>query len=118
MPIQDVEILRAACCIAAMDGEICSLELKVLAKLRERAGVGQVSFDQMIKAATNDPAYYERQFRYASGEPTRTIELLFEIARVDGSVSLEEKVMIRHFAQKLGLDESAYEALEAKHAGG
>ena len=115
MPTSDVELLRAACCIAAMDGEICERESRVLDKLREQAGVGGASFDQMKKSAMEDPDYYKRQFRYAAGEPERTIALLFKLAMVDGELELEERAMIRHFAEKLGVDDGTYTKLEAKY---
>lgn len=118
MPTSDVELLSAACCIAAMDGEICQRESRALARLKEAAGVGEASFNAMIDSAANDRSFYERQFRYAAGDPARTIALLFKVAAIDGAVSMEERVMIRHFADKMKLPEADFERLEAKYTGG
>ncbi|MEM1166500.1 MAG: TerB family tellurite resistance protein [Planctomycetota bacterium] len=115
MPTSDVELLSAACCIAAMDGEICDRESKALAKLKERAGVGEASFNAMVDSASNDQTFYERQFRYCTSEPERAVKLLFKVAALDGTVSMEERVMIRHFADKMNMPEAEFERIEAKY---
>ena len=99
-----------------MDETICERESKALRKLKERAGVGEASYQAMLDAAQHDPSYYERQFRFAAKDPAKTIELLFKLAKVDGDVSMEERAMIGHFAEKLELDESAFDVIADKYA--
>lgn len=115
MPIDDVELLRAACCIAAMDREVSDRESKALATLRERAGVGQASFDAMLDAAQNEPDFFEKQFRYVSTDPERTITMLFKVAAVDGEVAMEEQVILDYFARKIGVSDETFRQLRAKY---
>ena len=39
-PMQEVEVLRAACCVAGIDGEVTENELVMINELAAKAGVG------------------------------------------------------------------------------
>lgn len=112
MSINEVEILRAACCIAALDREVCEKEKVVLEQLRQRIGVGRVSFEAMLDRARNDPNYYQEQFKLAMVDPDLAMKTLFQLAVANHRITLEERVILQHFAeQKLGMERGRFEQL-------
>ncbi len=111
MVMADVAILRAACCVAGLDDEICGREHPLLLKLAEKAGVGSASLNAMIDMAKNDENYYKDQFRVYSSEPEKTIRMLLVVAASDGTIEQSERVIIGHFAEKLGMSSERYKEL-------
>lgn len=108
-----VEVLRAACCIAGLDKQVCEREGKILQKLAAEVGVGKASLAAMIERAEKDPNFYQEQFRIARGDPDRAIKTLLVLAASDHAITLEERVILQHFAQKLGIDEARFDKLMA-----
>lgn len=104
MSIDDVEILRAACCVAAVGGEISPREMLLLRELVESAGVGEASFYAMIDRATSDPGFFKEQLSRLTGDAETAIRKLARLAAVDGGVSPGELKMLRHFAAKIGME--------------
>jgi len=113
-PMADVEILRAACCVAGLDGRVCERERALLHRLAKKAGVGAASLDAMIDTAVEDKAFYEKQFRVVQADAERTIKTLLAVAISDGDLALEERVIIQKFADVLGMDRDRYDALLLK----
>jgi tellurite resistance protein len=113
MSMIEVEVLRAACCIAGLDKQIDDNELKLLRKLAHRVGVGEVSLDAMIRRAREDQNFYQEQFRYLHADPQQAMTTLFGLAVADGQLTLEERVILRHFAERLELSEAQFEKLLA-----
>lgn len=113
MSMIEVEVLRAACCIAGLDKEIHENELKLLRKLAFGVGVGEVSLNAMIRRAREDQNFYQEQFEYLHADPEQAMTTLFGLAVADGQLTLEERVILRHFAERLKLDEAQFEKLLA-----
>lgn len=111
MGYNEVEILRAACCIAAMDEEVCERERPILEKLRERLGVGQVSFQAMLDRAHSDHNFYEEQFKIARVDPDHAIKTLLLLAAADHQITLNERVVLQHFAEKLGMPQDRFDQI-------
>lgn len=109
--MKNVTILRAACCVAGLDAEICEKERPMLEKLAEYAGVGKASLQAMIDRARTDPNYYQDQFRLFATDPEATITTLFVVACADGKLASAERIILHHFAEKLGLPEAKFEAI-------
>ncbi|MEM8834225.1 MAG: hypothetical protein AAGD00_00260 [Planctomycetota bacterium] len=103
MSMEQVEVLRAAVCLAAKDERISEREGQILQKLREAAGVGEASFRAMVDMAREDPDYHERQLRFILGDPSRTWRVLLHVANADGQITQEEHDTLRIFAEKLGV---------------
>ncbi len=115
----EVELLRAACCIAGLDGDVCDEENSLLARLAEKIGVGPVSLAAMIERAETDPAFYEEQFQLVQKDPDEAMKILFAVAVADGVLLQTERVILHHFADKLGMPEERFEQLlrsAEKHA--
>ena len=108
LPLARVEILRAACCIAAIDNRVCARERSKLALLAEHAGVGTVSLNAMIARAESDPDFYQDQFSVLKTDPEATITALFTVACADGQIPSEQRIILRHFGDVLGLDEKRF----------
>ena len=104
--MRDVEVLRAACCIAGADGEIESDEAGYLQQLAQKAGVGAASLSAMMELAANDSNFRQQQFRVLKSDPVATMELLFSIALADGEVTSDEGELLRLFAARLELGEN------------
>jgi len=114
MTMADVDMLRAACCIAGLDKEIHDKERAMLKKLAKEVGVGEVSLNAMIDRAANDSDFYQEQFRILKAEPEKTMRRLFAVAVSDGQVTMEERVILRFFADRLKVDEAQFEKFLAQ----
>lgn len=106
--LDKVEVLRAACCIAGLDGTIGEAEMPLLQKLASEAGVGAASFKAMRDRATSDPKYYEQQFRFLRNAPDETMKTLLRVAVADGDLHPNERVVLQAFASKLGVSDERY----------
>ena len=120
MPMSAVEILRAACCVAGLDREINEREMKMLRDLAEHAGVGQVSLSAMIDRAKTDADFYKDQFRIVRTNAENTMRVLVGVAIADHVLAQEERVILAHFAERLGMTPERFdkylEAAEKKLA--
>ena len=67
--LSDMEILKAACCVAGLDGQVCEKELPILKQLAERVGVGKASLEAMMDRAVSDRGFYEEQLSFLSSSP-------------------------------------------------
>jgi tellurite resistance protein len=99
---EDVELLKATIAVAVADGELRRSELGVVEGLARRAGVGQASFDAMLKAAQSD-ATFAQNIVLAPARARQAIVLLVAQARIDGRISPEERRVIVRIAMCLGI---------------
>jgi len=121
MIMNDVERLRAACCIAGIDGEVTDAERAMIDRLAEKAGVGSASLEAMIERACKDKSFCKEQFDVYSSDAEHTIESLWMVAAADGRVGDRESQVLRYFAQKLEISDERYDEivqrLESKQQG-
>lgn len=110
----DVELLRAACCIAGLDGEIHKREMAALDKLADRAGVGSASLHAMIDMAKTDPDFYKKQLGFVQKDPERSLQILARVAELDGEAALAERVILYHFAKTMGISDERAEEIVPK----
>ena len=103
--MEQVAVLRAACCIAAADGEISPGERGALEKLAMKAGVGRASREAMIEQALTSPDFLKSQFQVLVKDPERAIKVLLIVASIDGSIGEAEQLLIRTFGDRLSIDE-------------
>ena len=111
MVMDDVEILRAACCIAGLDEHVCEKERPALQRLAERAGVGEASLNAMIDRARTDHNFYEQQFDIVKTDPDSTMKKLLQVAAADNDISQAERIVLAHFAQQLGMTAQSFDQL-------
>lgn len=109
--MKKVELLRAACCIAGLDKDIDPRERDLLEKLADYAGVGGASLAAMINRAVEDPNFYEEQFQAIKADPDQTIKAMFAVAVADEVLTRDERIVIYHLAQKLGMTSERYNQL-------
>ena len=110
-----VDVLRAACCVAGLDGEISEEEERLLRRLKDSAGVGEASFNAMCEMATDEREnYYERQLDFLSTEPEKIVRMLLQIARADEKVTRNERVVVQHLAEKIGVDSERFEEIASE----
>ncbi len=109
--MKDLELLRAACCVAGLDGEVGEDERAAIEILQERAGVGAASLAAMLDIARTDSEFYEEQFELLLSDPEHAIKTLWKVAAIDGRVSTDEAVILRYFGHKLGLDDARVEEI-------
>jgi tellurite resistance protein len=114
MASKEVEVLRAACCIAGLDRKITPGELKVLRALADRIGVGEMSLNAMIERATSDPDYFQEMFTVLKHAPEETMKTMVLVAMADGVLVEEERVVLQHFSSLLELDQARFDALLAE----
>ena len=93
MSMQDVEVLRAACCIPGADGEVRDVEADYLCRLASKLGVGQASLDAMTDVARSDQEFFEQQFQILKEQPLDSMKVLIRLALADGAISREEGKM-------------------------
>lgn len=111
MPMSDVEILRAACCVAGIDGVITDAEKRLLDKLADKAGVGSASLQAMMNRAKSDPQFVREQFSILRAEPKTAMSAILGVAVADGMLSDAERAVVVKLAEKLGFNESDREKL-------
>ncbi len=110
-PMQKVDVLRAACCVAGIDGQPKDAELSVINKLAGEVGVGRASLDAMIQRGATDPEFHQEQFRVLKADPQQSMAALLEVAMADGEISTNEASVLRALAGKLAVPENVFEQL-------
>ncbi len=108
--MRQVDILRAACCVAGVDGHSSDAEQRILKRLAAEAGVGAASLSAMIERAETDKRFYAEQFRVLTFDPKETMQLLFRVALADGDLAKEEAVVLKRLAQRLELPPAQFDA--------
>jgi tellurite resistance protein len=106
-----VEVLRAACCVAGADGETTPAERVLLDKLAKQTGVGLASLEAMIDRACSDPAFCNEQFKILKAEPKDAMAILLDIAMADGNVDAAELQALSVFAKRLSVPEEIFQKL-------
>ena len=109
--MNDLEVLKAACCIAGLDEDVGFKERKVLQSLAERAGVDQAAFDAMIVMAVEDDDYFEGQLNILQSNVDDAIKSLFRFAVMDGKLGSNEREILHHFAENLGMTGERFEQI-------
>lgn len=107
--MRQVELLRAACCVAGADGETSDREMRALQQLADQAGVGDASLAAMIECAETDDEFYKAQFRVVSSDPEKALKLLFKVAIIDGKLRKTEAVMLKRLALRLNVDPDQFD---------
>lgn len=115
-PMQAVEVLRAACCVAGIDGEITTGELLMINQLAEQAGVGKASLEAMIARGETDPEFYKEQFRVLKDNPRKAMVSILKVATADHSLAKDESEVMRKLAKKLGISSESFDAAIEKIA--
>ena len=110
-PAEEVEILRACCCVAGADGDIGERELEILQQLAKNIGVGQASLQAMIERGKSDPEFHKKQFSILKSEPTRAMAILIQVATGDEDINEREAAVIYNLASNLGVEASIVEQL-------
>jgi tellurite resistance protein len=113
-----VDLLKAAACIAGVDGEITEGEAEVLSALAERAGVRQDHLQTLVEKARVDDDLLNEQMSVVRADPDTTIAVLCQVAAVDGIVSGDEKVVIEQFGVVLGVSKERMAQIFETVAGG
>ncbi|MHC5114800.1 MAG: TerB family tellurite resistance protein [Planctomycetota bacterium] len=110
MPDQ-LEILRAACCVAGLDQTIDDRERQLAQVLAKRAGVGAVSLRAMLDQAREEPERFDEYLQFLRANKDDAMKTLFQVAVVDGQLRPEERVVLDFFAQRIGIEPSRFDAL-------
>jgi uncharacterized tellurite resistance protein B-like protein len=109
-----VEILRAACCVAGIDGDTTDRERSVLTKLAEQIGVGEASLQAMIDRAEGDSSFCDEQFILLKTKPDKTMKILLQVALADHELTDDECGVLQQFAERLGLAADRFQRVLAQ----
>lgn len=109
--MHDLELLRAAICVAGFDGTVDQTELAVVRGLVERVGVGRASLKAMIELSCKDKNLYRSQLRLAQPDTDAALSLLVKVARSDGELTPDERILVTHFGDKMGLSPEQVDAI-------
>lgn len=114
-PMQRVDLLKAACCVAGADG-VSTSEISIVDKLANDIGVGKASLDAMLARAARDPDFYREQFKILKEEPNHCMNTLMQVALADGSITENETKVLGNLANQLGMEPAVFSELleEAK----
>ena len=113
MSMDQVQILRAACCVAGIDEHVNDRERELLERIAEHVGVGRASLRAMIDRAQSESDYYEEQLHLVRGDPDQAMKVLLSLAVTDKDVSADERIILRHFAGVLGMEGARFDQLLA-----
>jgi uncharacterized membrane protein YebE (DUF533 family) len=116
MLMKELELLRAACCVAGADGSVSDREREVIQRMATRVGVGAASLRAMLDMATHDERFRADQLELIHHEPERAFEMLYKMARLEAEVPEAERDLLTRFGRKLGLSvESMNEVIRRAH---
>lgn len=107
--MRKVELLRAACCVAGIDGHTSDAERRILQMLADQVGVGEASLNAMIERAETDDKFYREQFRVLKADPKETMQLLFTIAVADGGFGKDEHHVLERLAARLEVSKAQFD---------
>lgn len=110
-PMQRVDVLRAACCVAGIDGQPNDAERAVIDKLAAEVGVGAASLNAMVERGATDPNFHEEQFRVLKADPQQTMAALLEVAMADGKISENESGVLKALSGKLNVPADVFDQL-------
>ena len=113
-PMEQVEVLQAACCVAGTDGTISDQERELISKLGGDCGVGKASLQAMIERAKSDCSFCDEQFQILKTDPQETMAILLELAIVDGVIDDSEHAILQSFASRLNVPEQTFGELLGK----
>ena len=116
-PMQKVEVLRAACCVAGIDGGLDDKEQTLVEKIAKEVGVGQASLNAMIERASTDHDFHKQQFRILKENPQQCLATVLEVAMADGKVSENEKTVLQSLANNLEVPSEVFDQLMSKVSG-
>ena len=100
-PTQQIELLRAACCVSGIDKDASDAEMNVIQKLVKKTGVGKASLQAMMDRATSDDQFYKEQFTVLKADPTESMSFLLQVAMADGKLSDQEVDVLSKLAHRL-----------------
>ena len=107
----ELEVLRAACCVAGLDRASDERELTLIRTLAKRAGVGVVSLDAMVEEARDHPGAFDSYLEHLRMDIDETMKVLFRIAIADGQLGTEERVVLQFFADRLGMKQDRFDQI-------
>ncbi|MEM9943175.1 MAG: hypothetical protein AAF939_16550 [Planctomycetota bacterium] len=110
-PMLKVDVLRAACCVAGIEGNVGEAEKAVLERLADEVGVGEASLQAMINRAQTDPDFHKEQFRVLKAEPKETMAILLEVAIADKKFTASECDVLRALSKKLDVSDEIFDQL-------
>ena len=110
-PTQKIDLLRAACCVAGVDGDASDAEMKVIDKLVRETGVGKASLQAMIDRSIKDHDFYKEQFRILKANPGESITYLLQVAMADGKLTDGEIHILEKLSQSLNISAEDFQKL-------
>ena len=113
-PEQKVDVLRAACCVACVDGDNSESENALVKKIARDVGCGLASVNAMIDRAKTDPDFHKEQFGVLKEDPKETIVMLFQVAMADGVITDGEKTVLQNLANNLDIPPNVFGELISK----
>ena len=113
-PLQKVDLLRAACCVAGCDAETTAAERQLIDRLAKDIGVGAASVNAMIARAQNDPEFHRLQFQVMKKDPSQTMAILLEVAMADGKLTNAEINVLRGLSSNLEVAPAVFDELLSK----
>ena len=116
-PMQKVEVLRAACCVAGIEGNIQECELPLLQKIAKEVGVGKASLDAMMDRAKSDPEFHNEQFQILKSEPQKCMATILQVAMCDGEVTEAEAAVLKALSQKLNVADDVFNEIMSSISG-
>ena len=110
-PMEKVDLLRAACCVAGIDGEFGEPEMAIVNRLASDVGVGRASLQAMIDRGSTDPEFHREQFRVLKADPQKAMAVLLEVALADKTISEGEIKVLKSLSERLGVADDVFEEL-------
>ena len=112
--MQKVEVLRAACCVAGINGNLSEPEKTLLDKIAKEVGVGEASLNAMIERAQTDHDFHKDQFQILKENPQQCLATVLEVAMADGDISENEKTVLHSLAANLEVPSEVLDQLMSK----
>lgn len=110
-PTQQIELLRAACCVAGIDKDASEAEMNVINKLVKKTGVGKASLQAMVDRATSDEEFFQEQFTVLKADPSESMSFLLQVAMADGKLTDGEIHVLEQLSKRLNVSADDFKRL-------
>ncbi len=106
--MEKMDLFKAALALAVADGEVKRAELGVVKGLADRLGIGQTTFETMLKFAEYGDSIADMILIKDQAKAHTSFELLVALARLDGEISVEERALLVRIAKTLKIDDADF----------
>ena len=112
--MNDVDVVKAVCCVAGADSDVTVDELAELGSLARRVGIERTQVTALLERSRDDEAFYQHQIDLLTDHADASMNTMIRLAREAGTLADGHVVMLLwRLATKLDIHADHFEELVA-----